>query len=191
MLRKIFFISAIILFFSSNLSFAQSFVGAKGGLSYITLEELDMEHKKSSNFSVGVFYRYGLLASIQPELNFRVKGTKITAGDNNAQLKLNYVNTPIMFGVNLFFLYINAGPYYGYLTSAELDDKDVLDDFKRHDFGFEYGGGVRLPLAKQLWFELDGRICHGLTKINENDSYKDAKNKNWGVTLGVIYRFSE
>lgn len=187
MLRHIFILAIAIALLSFN-SNSQNFIGIKSGLAYIKLDSYAGQSEKNTGYTGGIFYRYGLLASVQPEINFMQKGTTLIIQDKKTDLHLNYVDVPLLFGVNLFFLYINAGPYYSYLASAKLENETITDDFKKNDFGFQYGGGVRLPLFERVWFEFDGRICQGLTKIHNSERFDGVKNKTWGVTAGLFYR---
>lgn len=166
-------------------------IGVKTGPSYIKIEDYEGSSDKTTGWSGGIYYRYGLLTSVQAEINYRQKGAKIRIDEKNIDLELNYIDIPVLFGVNLFFLYINAGPYYGILTSAEFDGSNAKSNFKSNDFGLQYGGGVRLPILKKFWFEFDGRICHGLYEIDNAEKYKNVRNKTWGITAGLVYRFSK
>ncbi len=181
-----------VLFFIILLSynvFSQR-VGIKAGYGLSDIENAPTTNKDKPVFNAGVSFSYGMLTHVQAELNYRQKGLTQKAHPSNYDLDLNYINLPVLVGIDIFFLYLNAGPYLGILTSAKADGADIKKNFKTKDWGIEYGGGVRLPVTSELWFELDGRICQGMYNIDATKSDNELKNKSWSISLGLIYTLS-
>lgn len=177
---------------SSNTAVAQMRAGIKGGLnvSNLYVDDVDDENARYG-FNVGVYGQ--LFASdvftIQPELLFSTKGTKVEYGgnlfDQEAKFNLNYLDLPVLAVFKLGrSAEIHFGPYLSYLLSANIShDGDLgsgIDDLDKDNFkSFDYGlsGGFGLNFGG---IQVGARYNYGLAKIADNNAAEaflgDSKN---------------
>ena len=216
-LRSVFFMSALtVASFYTQAQEQQAITGGdkltpkfgiKGAASLTSLytDNVSKEHAKFG-FNAGVYAKLPITTgfSIQPELLYSVKGAKDTysnfvQGDGEYRFNLNYLELPVLAVVNITRNFsIHAGPYVGYLVSANVKNVDnngeiqgatdlKADDFKRWDVGL--AGGVALDVSA---FTLGARYNYGLTEIGKSGSLSGdlTKNsKNAGVSVYVGFAF--
>lgn len=181
-------------------------IGVKGG---INLSNLYVDDVKDENMKVGL--NIGAYAkipvtrgfSIQPELLYSSKGSKITydnaLGTGEYRFNLNYVEVPVLAVFNVAPNFnIHAGGYAAYLASANIkrldDDGDIdkiadlnEDNFRRFDYGLV--GGIGFDVHN---FTIGARYNYGLNEIGKsgNASGELTKNaKNSAVNLYVGFGF--
>lgn len=163
---------------------AQAQFGVKGGLNVAELTGREGESASYKAFyHVGVFYQANLLGpiSIQPEVQYSVAGGSLKSAFTNYDSELRYLTVPVLAKVTLGPVFVEAGPQFGVLLSANQSGKiqiDLAEDgtpaygnvsrpatgsFKRGDFSVV--GGVGLKLASG--FSLGGRLVAGLNDIND------------------------
>ncbi len=181
--------------------------GIKGAISLTNLyvDDVSKEHSKVG-FNAGVYAKLPLTTgfSIQPELLYSIKGAKDTysnfvQGDGEYRFNLGYIELPVLAVVNLTKNFnIHAGPYVGYLVSANVKNVDdngeiqgatdlKADNFNRWDVGL--AGGVGFDVSA---FTLGARYNYGLSKIGKSGSLSGdlTKNsKNAGVSVYVGFAF--
>lgn len=190
-MKKISFLAIIIMAVSAVQAQTTNF-GLKGGL--------NLASWSNNNSSVGyqnrIGFHGGLYAqvnaspyfAIQPEVVYSSQGTKYTLGNQEHNLKMDYVNIPVMLQAKVGGgLYAQAGPQLGILLSVEDKVGDVetgffnKEDFKKTDvavgFGLGYSGVS--PIG------IDARYNLGLTNINEAGNNKI---KNNVLQIGLTYR---
>jgi opacity protein-like surface antigen len=184
--------------------------GLKAGLNMETQSELGQlwdNDEVNTGFLVGGTAEYALTnkVSIQTEINFQKKGEKTQqeAGGIHSDIsrELNYINVPLLIKGNWntelglpekWNLFGYAGPYYGYLVSANekiktngsTDNTNITDDSVKNDWGAVFGGGVSYKLAKGSVFA-DLRYDMGLYKIDNDNS--DLRNKSLSLCIGFNF----
>ncbi|WP_297970340.1 porin family protein [uncultured Capnocytophaga sp.] len=209
-MRKIALLIALT-FFGLTQANAQNF-GFKGGYNYSSFNgevAKDNTLKGLSGFYVGALLELPLgdVLSLQPEVIYSRQGAaweqKDILGEFKKDLKLDYLNIPVMAKVNLGPLFLQGGVQFGFLvgkpevsytrgaqrSSHELD-KDAYAAF---DFGVGAGLGVNL----NQHFFIEARYTHSLTNAldPDNNSLKNArisddnnfKNAVLSVGLGVKF----
>lgn len=120
--------------------------------------------------------------SIQPELNYVGKGTKIKNANVKTDLDLNYLELPVLAKYSFGLAYINAGPSIGLLLDKESKlVEDYGEKLKRIDFGVQMGAGVAIPLGMGK-VVVDARYNLGLIDIAKVSSVK-----NRGIMASVGY----
>lgn len=166
-------------------------IGIKGGLNGYTIAG-----DNSSNNDTRYSFHIGLLGHIhlnkefalQPEIYYSSQGTKYTIGSTETNLKLNYVNLPLL----LQYMFdngfrIQAGPQLGILASAKSEIGstvfDVKSNFKDTDVAVAVGMSYVKP-STSLGFDI--RYNHGLTNINQNTA---VNSYNRGFQVGIFYLF--
>lgn len=163
---------------------AQLAVGVKGGLNFAKLDGTSVEgtYKGRTGYHFGAF---GLIKlskiGIQPEVLFSNQGSKIKTNTGDFDANFSYINIPILIklytvaGINL-----QAGPQFGFLSRAEIDNKDVKSTYKNSDVSLALGAGWDLPFG----LTVDARYNLGLTKIDDTAAADNVKNQVWQVSVG-------
>lgn len=209
-MRKIALLIALTIFGLTQAN-AQNF-GFKGGYNYSSFNgdvAKDNTLKGLSGFYVGALLELPLgdVLSIQPEVIYSRQGAaweqKNILGEFKKDLKLDYLNIPVMAKVNLGPLFLQGGVQFGFLVGkpevsytrgaqrvTEKVDKDAYASF---DFGVGAGLGVNLSQH----FFVEARYTHSLTNALDpnNNSLKNAhisddnnfKNAVLSVGLGVKF----
>lgn len=197
-------LSIVAIFAMMTISNAQN-IGATIGANFANVNSDDFENQNSKfNFTIGLFSEFMLSdkVGLQPELVLSGQGFKYDdidlSGGGSVPLtvqlkqKFTYVNVPIL--VNYYVaenFYLQAGPYLGILTNAELNVAGTLgifggenkDAFKGTDFGAAIGAGLKVDK-----FNIGLRYQVGLSNIAE-DNAVDIKNRVVHISFG--YRFVE
>ncbi|GAB3325900.1 porin family protein [Hymenobacter humi] len=177
----------IILLSVFSAPLAQAQFGVKGGLNVAELTGREGESASYKAFyHVGVFYQANLLGplAIQPEVQYSVAGGNLKSAFTNYDSELHYLTVPVLAKVTLGPVFVEAGPQFGVLLSANQSGKlqvglapdgtpaygnesrPATGSFKRNDFSLVGGAGLKLAGN----FSLGARLVAGLNDIN------DAKN---------------
>jgi len=158
-------------------------------------------------FLVGGFleYKAGNLLSLQTEINYQKKGSKITSNlvgtESVVRREFNYLSIPVLVKGTIhdsglgdkWDISFFTGPYMGFLTSANLNLKtgnittktDIDGQAEKTDWGVIFGGGVSYKINNGCAIIAELRYQMGLSKVDKEDT--DLRNKGMGLTLG--YRF--
>lgn len=148
----------------------------------------------------GIYARIGRKIFIQPELILSAKGgsLNILQGGANATsqtVNVEYTNfdVPLMFGVKLGPLHINAGPVASFNVSSnqKLDDalknytaSGVGDAFKKANYGYQLGGGFDI-FKLSLDVRYEGSLSEvNLAQLKDSNLNFSQKSNLWQVTLG-------
>ncbi len=190
---SLFFGLFLLPFFST--SQAQNIdVGARVGLQWANVSGFDsLDTKAKFNFT---FSAYTLIplgpVKINPEILFEGRGFKYDDPDGFFELKqrIGYFSIPVF--VNYYFLedqmYIQAGPYVSFLTSAELNVSGSLstlggdnqDSFNNTDYGLGFGLGFDMGR-----FDFGFRYMLGLADITSGTNSADNFNRVLNFHVGV------
>lgn len=178
---------AIALLLLASQAHAQ--LGIKGGVNQAVLSgRVGEDATYKTYFHAGIFYEAKVLGpiSIQPELLYSLQGSQLKGSailngrTTDYTTQLNYIQLPILVKVTLGPVYVEAGPQFGYLVSANEQgtiqvrnasgnpqftsaDQSSTDNYKRNDFALCAGVGVKLgPIVR-----VGGRFVAGLNDIND------------------------
>ena len=163
---------------------AQIAIGIKAGPNFATINADDpgTTYKNRTGYHFGAFGLIKLTKiGIQPEILFSQQGTKVKVDGNDFESNFSYINIPIILklytiaGINL-----QAGPQFGFLSKAEIDDDDAKDFVKSSDVSLALGAGWDLPFG----LTLDARYNLGLSDINDGISEDKVKNQVWQISVG-------
>lgn len=121
--------------------------------------------------------------SIQPELNFVSKGTKIKSGQLKSDLNVSYLELPLLAKYTFGPVYVNAGPSLGLRLGQNKVSEASYGELKRLDFGVQMGAGISVPLGLGKII-LDGRYALGLSDVSDIAA---TKIKNKGVMISAGY----
>ena len=209
-MRKIALLIALTVFGLTQTN-AQNF-GFKGGYNYSSFNgevTKDNSLKGLSGFYVGALLELPLgdVISLQPEVIYSRQGAaweqKNILGEFKKDLKLDYLNIPVMAKVNLGPLFLQGGVQFGFLVgkpevsytrgAQRVTEKVDKDAYAAFDFGVGAGLGVNLSQH----FFVEARYTHSLTNALDpnNNSLKNAhisddnNFKNAVLSLGLGVKF--
>ena len=191
--------------------------GVKAGYNYSTFS--GETSSLSTIEGLSGFYIGGLVElpisnvlSIQPELIFSRQGVnwkydfkEVGVSINNSDIRLDYLNIPVMAKVNLGPLFLQAGVQFGLLVSKpneiglylfKMRMRTLLDKDSYNSFDFGVGAGLGFNLNRRLFVE--ARYTHSLTNIfdpNDNrfktslisDDNNNFKNAVLSIGLGMKF----
>lgn len=198
-MKRIIVIAFVIMALATAASAQESskYLGIKGGLNMFKLYGDDVEDAKSLySFAIGGFItcNFNEMFALQPEIYYSIKGAREETVAGDIDLKLGYIDIPILLKVKLpkegksWSPNLYAGPYFAFLLSADLEGFDVKDDTKSTDIGLVVGAGIDFMLSEGMRaLNLDFRYSVGFTKL---DDAGDAEVFNNGFQFLVGYGFS-
>jgi hypothetical protein len=186
----------LALLFVTATAHAQEFHGGvKGGANFATISGDDFDETKT--LTAGGFRRIG----IQPEFLYMMKGTKADDDDFSVELKLGYIEVPVLARISLapgngaMDPHLLLGPAVSFNTSCKWDGREggfrveidcsEFEDARTVDFGVVVGGGVAIPLGG-FSLLLDGRYNLGLTSVFED---VDGNNRTFSAMAGISMPF--
>lgn len=214
-MRKIVFLIAL-----SILGFAQAHAqkfGFKGGYNYSSLNgevAKDNTLKGLNGFYVGALMELpiGDVLALQPEIIYSRQGAAweyeydalfLGKGVLKSDLRLDYLNIPVMAKVNLGPLFLQGGVQFGFLVNnpeisvSALGNRISKELDKDAYAAFDFGVGAGLGINLSEHFFVEARYTHSLTNAFDpnNNSLKNLqignKNnfKNAVLALGLGVKF--
>ena len=214
-MRKIALLIALTIFGLTQAN-AQNF-GFKGGYNYSSFNgevAKDNTLKGLSGFYVGALLELPLgdVLSLQPEVIYSRQGAAwekdynipiLGKGSLKNDIKLDYLNIPVMAKVNLGPLFLQGGVQFGFLvgkpeTSSTVNGRRVTEELDKDAYAsFDFGVGAGLGVNLNQHFFIEARYTHSLTNAldPDNNSLKNArisddnnfKNAVLSVGLGVKF----
>jgi hypothetical protein len=156
--------------------------GVKGGLNFAQLQGRDGEDASYKTFyHVGLLYQINLIGplAIQPEVQYSVQGGNLKGAFTDYKTKMHYFTVPVLAKVTLGPVFVEAGPQFGYLVSANQEGKvqinstngsasygqvsqSATDQYKRADFSLAAGAGLKFSALS-----IGARYVAGLNDIND------------------------
>jgi len=190
--------------------------GVKAGYNYSTFS--GETSSISTIEGLSGFYIGGLVdlpisdvLSIQPELIFsrqgvalrqEIKGFGFNVSINNADIRLDYLNIPVMAKVNLGPLFLQGGVQFGFLVSKpkvnRLPNTSLFTLLDKDSYNsFDFGVGVGLGFNFNRRFFAEARYTHSLTNVfDPNDNLfktslisNDNNFKNTVLSIGLGMKF--
>ena len=209
-MRKIALLIALTIFGLTQAN-AQNF-GFKGGYNYSSFNgdvAKDNTLKGLSGFYIGALLELPLgdVISLQPEVIYSRQGAvweqKDILGEFKKDLKLDYLNIPVMAKVNLGPLFLQGGVQFGFLvgkpeTSSTINGLRVTEQVDKDAYAsFDFGVGAGLGVNLSHHFFVEARYTHSLTNALDpnNNSLKNAhisddnNFKNAVLSLGLGVKF--
>lgn len=196
-MKKLFIITAIVLFGFTNVNAQDINFGAKAGVNFASISGDDTDDLDGrTSFHVGIVAEIVISDkfSVQPELLYSSQGA--TSEDSYTEVginikeegtvKLDYINLPIMakFYVGEGFS-LEAGPQIGFLMNSEFEMKftasgagvseslseteDLKDHLKGIDFGLNFGVGYKMENG----LNFGARYNLGLSDANDDPEFFD------------------
>lgn len=180
-MKHVFLAIALLLLASQ----AHAQFGVKGGVNQAVLSgRVGEDATYKTYFHAGIFYELKVLGplSIQPEALYSMQGSQLKGNSTIADYKtqLNYIQVPVLLKATLGPVYVEAGPQFGYLVSANEEgtvqvrntsgnvafrdvNQSATDNYKRNDFALCAGVGLKLGSVVRV----GGRFTAGLNDIND------------------------
>lgn len=176
--------TAVLLIAASAAAQAQFSVGLKGGLNFANLDVTDIAgtYDNRTGYHLGAFTQFKFTKfAIQPEIIYSEQGSKVKDPNlGSLESNFSYVNIPIILKLyTIGGLNLQAGPQFGFLTSAEWGDQSVKDELKNSDFSVGLGVGWDTPFG----LILDARYNLGISDVSDVAAAQ-IKNQVWQVSVG-------
>ena len=181
-MKKVLLVGAVALFGAMN---AQTF-GLKAGMNVSSVSESNTKSKVG--FYGGVLMNAPIATnfSIQPEILYSGKGAKSDEGDFS--LNLDYISIPVMFQYNVVpQFYLEAGPEFSFLISANAKGSGTSVDVKEFYNGFDMGIGLGAGYYIIPSVGINARYVAGFTDIVKDNP--DSSIKNGAFQIGLTYKF--
>ena len=172
-------------------------IGVTGGVNIASLAGDDVEgwdSRTAAYFGGYIEYPFTPLFSLRPELLYTMKGGTTSEEDVDVTAKLDYVEIPVLFKVNVpmegnIRPFAVVGPGIGFNTGAtwEADGhEEDIEDVKAMDIGLIFGGGVGFPVGGGRYtISLIVRYELGVTTIDDSDEEADVKNRTISIGAGL------
>lgn len=142
----------------------------------------DYEGSTRLGFTGGLYWEYRLSKRFSLMSNVLYSQRGENGNSNQSELKLSYINMPIMIKYELFKNFgIATGVNWDMLISVEGNDLDK-NDFKKTDWSIPIGISYDISNNFQL-----GMIYNiGLTNINDSEGELE---NNWGnITISYLFK---
>lgn len=191
------------------------FVGVKGGANFSNLQTegltitkpgasvQDFFKNNSSNrtgYVVGAYARIGRKLFIQPEILLSSKGGTFEIFKNgsttpvNVDVKFSQIDIPVLIGLKLGPLRLNAGPMASLNVGQGNQLGDALKAYSTQNINktieqatFGYQAGIGIDIRS---FNLDLRYESGLSNISQlnlqNNAQFNSKVSLWQLTAGFV-----
>jgi hypothetical protein len=162
-------------------------IGAKGGLNFSKLDIDNFSTSGKTGYHLGAFalFRFKKIG-LQPELIFSEQGSEANVNDWDTK----YINIPLILK---FYLPANfnlqAGPQFGFLNSAELENgTDIKDKLKSSDISLGLGLGWEAPFG----LTFDARYNLGVSDNSDDPAYETIKSQVFQISAGFkIFKFGK
>ena len=171
--------------------------GVKAGVNLASLTNNNTESKKNLvGFAAGLMadFSFSDLISLHPEVLFSQKGVKYTSGgggytgSNTTQIRINYIDVPLLLRVKADGLFFEAGPQVGFLASRkyEIDNTTIstsTDGTRKVDVGYIAGVGYQLPQGLEVGVRYNG----GISDLNDPSVGTKTRNSVFQFQLGYLF----
>jgi hypothetical protein len=176
---RVFAMALCVVLGTSSAALAQGGFGVKAGVNFANLDfsdsdSADASFDRRSGLVAGVFGVFPLQGklALQTEVLFSQQGTKITEGGESGEIKLDFIEVPVMLrwsstGDTGFHLF--GGPSFGFRRDATGefagDEEDLDEDVEKTNIGIVVGAGLEVG-----HFIVDARHTWGLSNLNKDSS---------------------
>ncbi|WP_162053675.1 porin family protein [Pontibacter pamirensis] len=157
------------------------------GISGSNIDDLDRIY----GFHAGVTSRFIVtpdsFLTIQPEILYSQRGAE--REDSNFELKLGYIDVPVLARINAGPIYFEGGPQLSVRVRDELtaDRDDVINSeelLRSTAFGYVAGVGFS---ATQLGLSIGVRYNGEISQLNNNDDIPNIRSDLFQLTLSYLF----
>ena len=149
-------------------AYAQSFqLGLKGGVNLSNYSGTNFETSTMAGFHLGglLNFKLGEVFSIQPEVLFSTQGAQYKNATTKSNLKVSYVNIPVMAKLLFGGLYVEAGPQVGFKASEDANiPNQTINQFARN-LDLSVGAGIGYQSKGGLG--IGARYVAGVSKVGD------------------------
>jgi len=169
-------------------------LGLKAGASLTDIVGKDVNFDNRFGFHAGIFANIGFarLFAFQPEVLYSQKGGRYP-GNNDAGIRLHYIDVPLAFHVNTDGFFFEAGPQVGFLISAKAEAGNTattIGNYKDLDFGYLGGLGYQLKHGLGVGLRYNGAFTN-FPDSNTNGSVTvQPRARNSAFQLYATYSFN-
>ena len=175
--------------------------GINTGFNYTTVtnpSKIYPEFRKAFNFGVSTGFYFSDRLSLKVKAIYDQKGwndgflLNTVGPDFVTNFHVNYITVPVMISWHFAKKrnwYIHAGPYAGYLLSAQATrfGFDVKNYLHRADFGAAFGVGTKIKLTDKLNLFVENDEQLGLINSFKENSEPAAHNVRGSLNIGVNF----
>lgn len=175
---------------------AQATIGLKAGVSLANISgEGRLSDKKNligATAGLMADISFSDLLSFHPELLYSQKGVKFESGANTAQMRLSYLDVPLLLRVKADGLFFEAGPQVGFLI-AEKDEFNIqgvgsgsttsTDGTRKVDIGYIAGVGYRLEQGLEFGIRYNG----GISDLSDPSGSSKIRNSVFQFQVGYSF----
>ncbi|HEU5255431.1 MAG TPA: porin family protein [Vicinamibacterales bacterium] len=191
-MKQILVLAAVVGVLGATEARAQDRGGVRFGYNAATLstDEPGVDPKIRNGFVVGFFgvLPVNSMFAVQPEFLYSQQGARVEDGSDEATVKIDYINIPVLARVRLGSgspAHLLVGPSFGFRTRAETEfdgeTMDFKDQVEGNDIGFVTGVAVNAGM-----FVVDGRYTWGLKNIAKGEP-DTAKNRVFSLSAGIRF----
>ena len=186
-------ILAGVSFATANAQFA---FGIKAGANFSNVNGNGLDGASTSTltgFNGGVYFMLPVARhlAIQPELVYSGQGFKTDINDITATQHENYFNVPVLLKFHMAGLFLETGPQFGFLMSANEKVQSVSADdkgnFNSSEVAWVFGVGFKFPTTH---LSIDARYNLGISNIANNGNNSgsgDNTVRNGVFQVGLMY----
>lgn len=182
---------------AKSMPFAQ--FGIKGGINLADIKsDLYPRHDFKLDFHGGLLAHIHLNPhlAVQPEVVYSRQGFKQQQTSNREiDMKLGYVNIPVLVQYMHRGFRLETGPQVGFLVHAKAEASsgevyEMMDYLKHTDFSWDFGGSYLSPLSLGIFV----RYALGISNINKKATVAGIQNdemNNRVWQFGLFYQFRQ
>lgn len=202
----------LLLLLPGVVSAQQISIGFRGGVASTTAAvdpELSLAARTGMLLTAGAEFQFMESLGLQGEVQFVQRGARIALPTGIGRVvgtyELDYVQFPLLLKTGLsegnLRVFALAGPTLGLLFSAQARGSvagidttlSATNDFKKSEWGLEFGGGTEIMLDSMIALTADLRYTIGLTNVlNQSDfpplQLNEMKLSGLKVSIGVLFR---
>lgn len=166
-----------------------SFIGYATS-NYYSNKEISNRSTSTADFGINVDYYFNNRWSLRSALLFQSMGSEYGIATFIIEEKLNYLTIPL--NANWHFgstrkWYLNFGPSFSFLTSAEANNIDIKSSIEPFQLGLSYGIGYKLEITEKFSFLIDLQAVIGLTEVAKS-SDDVIKNQYGSMNIGGVFK---
>ncbi|HEY4651611.1 MAG TPA: porin family protein [Pontibacter sp.] len=182
-MRKLLFLFAFVLVATFSAQ-AQVGIGLRVGANYSGLRGDDAgDPERIFGAHAGLTANFPISAdnffAIQPALLFSMKGAK----NNNTDLRIYYIDVPVLARINAAPLYFEFGPQLSVNVGDNVDVDGSNDGYRRAGLGYAAGLGIGTPMGVSLGVRYNGDISK-VYDVGDAKIYNDVFMLTLGYTFG-------
>lgn len=160
-------LTGVLLLLTTAVS-AQNFqIGIKGGLNLSNYSGTNFSTNTMAGFHLGglLNLKLGEVFSIQPEVLFSTQGAQYKNATTKSNLKVSYVNVPVMVKLLFGNVYVEAGPQVGFKTGEDANiPNQSINQFAKN---LDLSAGAGIGYHSKGGLGIGARYVAGISKVGD------------------------